>query len=348
MGVGDIHAGGLAAAALVLQAGGAHRLQDGVELLDEGGLEVAGVQRPALVVRSQVLVGGVAPVGWWWWRGVGGWVGGGELMRCTWWWWLRVWARASSRLPVPRPGTGAHTPSNTPQPHAPPARARTCCRRWPRAAPPQTCRTRVAQCAARRPGRGCPPPAGAGAGRPGSRAPAAWHHTTRTSSSTHQQTRQGRCKPLAPARRACRSSPCSSTPVQGAERQPRCRLRTCLGGQNAFLILVLTSASLSSMKIALLGSLLLIFSWPCRHGRAGVGRRGGVRWGLRPWGRHGGGSKEVGAAGRVGQGTAPPTAGAPPPAGAAWRYPLPSPAAPRPPHPARPPHLQQARQHGVA
>ena len=36
-------------------------------------------------------------------------------------------------------------------------------------------------------------------------------------------------------------------------------LLTC-GGQNAFLIFVLTSASLSSMKMALLGSLLLIFS----------------------------------------------------------------------------------------
>ena len=37
---------------------------------------------------------------------------------------------------------------------------------------------------------------------------------------------------------------------------------TCSGGQKAFLIFVLTSAALSSMKIALFGSLLDIFSWP--------------------------------------------------------------------------------------
>jgi hypothetical protein len=37
------------------------------------------------------------------------------------------------------------------------------------------------------------------------------------------------------------------------------------------LILVFTSCSLSSIKIAELGSLLLIFSWPCR-GRRRAGR----------------------------------------------------------------------------
>ena len=43
---------------------------------------------------------------------------------------------------------------------------------------------------------------------------------------------------------------------------------TCSGGQKAFLILVLTSAALSSIKMALLGSLLDIFSCPCmqQHG----------------------------------------------------------------------------------
>ena len=41
------------------------------------------------------------------------------------------------------------------------------------------------------------------------------------------------------------------------------RARAC-GGQKAFLILRSTSSRSSSMKIALLGSLLLIFSCPCR------------------------------------------------------------------------------------
>ena len=42
---------------------------------------------------------------------------------------------------------------------------------------------------------------------------------------------------------------------------------TCWGGQKAPFILLLTSASLSSMKMALLGSLLDIFSCPCTAGR---------------------------------------------------------------------------------
>jgi len=37
---------------------------------------------------------------------------------------------------------------------------------------------------------------------------------------------------------------------------------TCSGGQKALMILVFTSAALSSMKMALLGSLFDIFSWP--------------------------------------------------------------------------------------
>lgn len=40
---------------------------------------------------------------------------------------------------------------------------------------------------------------------------------------------------------------------------------TTLLGQKAFLILRLTSSSLSSMKMAELGSLFDIFSWPCTH-----------------------------------------------------------------------------------
>lgn len=42
---------------------------------------------------------------------------------------------------------------------------------------------------------------------------------------------------------------------------------TCWGGQKAPFILLFTSASLSSMKMALLGSLLDIFSCPCSAGR---------------------------------------------------------------------------------
>ena len=42
---------------------------------------------------------------------------------------------------------------------------------------------------------------------------------------------------------------------------------TCWGGQKAPFILLFTSASLSSMNMALLGSLLDIFSCPCNKGR---------------------------------------------------------------------------------
>jgi len=103
----------------------------------------------------------------------------------------------------------------------------------------------------------------------------------------HKFTREGHPLPLARAEglRGSSGRPCCSLPTStprsrpahsyqwglarvparppGGHQKPR-----TLGGQKAFLILELTSPSLSSMKMALLGSLLLIFS--CPSSRPGI------------------------------------------------------------------------------
>lgn len=67
--------------------------------------------------------------------------------------------------------------------------------------------------------------------------------------------------------------PGPSTPAPLLQGYSKTSLLTCCGGQYAFLILVFTSCSVSSMKMAELGSLLDIFSWPC----SGAGAQGSNR-----------------------------------------------------------------------
>ena len=130
-----------------------HRLQDGVDVLGQRRLEVGGVQRPALVVGTQLSIGEVGPAA--------------TIAMAT---WCKLHGRcrqpgecADAVCTARRPVGGCAAlasypaaPSLLPMPTCP---RLTCCRRCPLSAPPQTSRTRAAQCAARTPGTGCPQPA---------------------------------------------------------------------------------------------------------------------------------------------------------------------------------------------
>ena len=143
-----------------------------------------------------------------------------------------------------------------------------------------TCRPRLPPCARRSAGRtrgtppswrtpstGCPPPAGSRASQ--SLVFAAWHGAMQDAA--HHLTRITRMRPATKIRENWQVR---TNWLKGAAGHP-----TSPGAANAFLILVRTSASLSSINIADAGSLFDIFSCPCgaAAGCAGVTLQQGQR-----------------------------------------------------------------------